>query len=189
MTRVDAGVLDHTFASRSSREVETSWLGQRRPCRDMRCPLPAPDVRGGRFRAAGHLGNLAELDDGQLWQGLRSEQPRVVDGAWGGLVPTRTAPDVGDDGTRLARPLHESTELPVGKARQGTEQRPCSCAGRRERRDRVGRDLCGVAAQTWPGPKPRRLAPEKSDLAANSHPTNIPGHRRSWPSAGEWLTP
>jgi hypothetical protein len=47
---------------------------------------------------------------------------------------------VDDDGTRLAWPLHEPTEPPVGEARQGTEQRPCTRAGRRERRARFGRD-------------------------------------------------
>ena len=87
---------------------------------------------------AGHPGDLGK-PHACKWQDLPSEVLRVVDGFGIGLVPTPTAPDVGDDGTRLAWPLHEPTKLPVDEARQGTEQRPCNPRRSTGTRHRIGR--------------------------------------------------
>ena len=134
-------------------------LRQRPPRRNLRRPLPTPVVVRGRLGAPSHLDDLGKPHTSKSWQDCPSELLRVVDGPGIGLVPTPTAPDVGDDGTRLAWPLHEPTELPVGEARQGTEQRPCARAGRRKRRARFGRDpyplsqqvpLCRTAGKTTP---------------------------------------
>ena len=96
-------------------------LRERPPRRNVRRPLPPPDVRRGCLAAAGRLGDLGELHGAEFRQDFPSELLRVVDGPGIGLVPTPTAPDAGANGTRLAWPLHEPTELPLGEARPGVQ--------------------------------------------------------------------
>ena len=96
-----------------------------RPRGYVRHSLPATDVRRGGLRATDRLGDLGQLDVPEPRQDLPSEQLRVVGRVGIGLVPTPTAPGVGDDVTRLAWPLHELTELSLGEACQATEERPC----------------------------------------------------------------
>jgi hypothetical protein len=90
----------------------------------------APVVGRGRLGTPSRFHDLGRLHSPEPRQDLPPEQLQVVTRARIGFVPTPTAPEVGDDGTRLAWPLHEPTELPVGGARQGTEQRPCTRVGR-----------------------------------------------------------
>ncbi len=127
--------------------------------------FPEPS-RGGcptrRLRAAGRLGDLGELYKSESGQDLPPEQLRVIGHAGIGLVPTPTTPDVDDNGTPPAWPLHEPTEPPVGEARQGTQRRPCTRAGRRERRAGFD-DLGGRNTPTHLAGGPRTVLPRPAE--------------------------
>jgi len=72
---------------------------ERRPRRDMRSPLPSPDVGRVRLRAPGRLGDLGELHGGEPRQDVPPEQIRVVGRPGVGLVPLRERPFASRDGS------------------------------------------------------------------------------------------